>query len=212
MRYGKQSTWTYKRALTHGSVTPQDLKGSDECVNPNDDRQRFTEFRIYCDLDGVLADFEEGVRRIFNRESKTISNNQLWSTLARQPNFYGNLPWMKDGKQLWDAIKHLRPVIVTAAPKGSWAGGQKRDWVRRNLGDDVQVIISTRKYEHCPPDPPTSILIDDRTSNCELWEIVGGISILHESTMETIERLQQLEYDIRIQDRGGHSEMKANDG
>ena len=208
----RRASWTFKRVLMDEGGSLQSLIRDDECVNPNIGHQNATKVRIFCDLDGVLADFEEGVRRIFNREPKTISNNQLWSTLVRQPNFYGNLPWMKDGKLLWNAIKHLKPVIITAAPKGSWAGGQKRDWVRKNLGEEIQVIISTRKYEYCPPDPPMAILIDDRMSNCESWEITGGLSILHESTMETIERLQQLGCDVRVQDKQGHGETKETRG
>jgi len=175
--------------------------GSDQINDPALVNPGYQQYPIFCDLDGVLADFEEGVRKIFRKEVKTIPNNQLWSTLARQQNFYGELPWMKDGKLLWEGIKHLKPTIITAAPRGSWAGGQKREWVRRHLGEDIRIIISTRKFEHCPPNPPMAILIDDRRSNCEAWEVAGGISIFHESTLETIERLQELGCDVHTEDR-----------
>ena len=148
--------------------------------------------QIFCDLDGVLADFEEGVRRVFRKEPRTISPTQLWTVLAVTPEFYTNLPWMKGGERLWEAIKGHDPVIITAAPRGSWAGEQKREWVRRHLGPWVEVIVTTRKYEHCPPVRPAPILIDDRMIHCQSWQSVGGEYIKHEDVDDTIRQLHRL--------------------
>jgi len=148
--------------------------------------------KIFCDLDGVLVDFEKGVQQLFGKPIKNIPNKQLWSTAARIPGFYSNLPWMEQGRQLWDQLKHLAPTILTAAPIGSWAEGQKRCWVDRELGKEVPMIVSTKKFEHCPSGYPPAILIDDRLIHCEAWETVGGIAILHRDTNETLEKLREI--------------------
>jgi hypothetical protein len=36
-----------------------------------------------------------------------------------------NLPWMPDGRNLWDHIKEFEPVILTGIPRGNWASSQK---------------------------------------------------------------------------------------
>lgn len=146
---------------------------------------------IFCDLDGVLVDFEEGIRKIFGKEPNELPRKHMWGVVAKTPNFYTTLPWMKDGKQLWESIKGLNPIILTAAPRGSWAERQKRQWVTRELGEHVPMIVSTRKYEHCPPSIPPAILIDDRTNNCKEWTDSGGIAIMHKNATDTVIALQQ---------------------
>jgi len=153
--------------------------------------------RLYCDLDGVLVDFEKGASAMFGKPIQEVPPKQLWSTAARTPGFYSNLPWMPDGKELWSAIKHLNPTILTAAPKGSWAEKQKREWVDRELGADVKMIVSTKKFEHCPQGVPIPILIDDRMIHCEAWQLAGGISIFHNDTKTTIQRLLELGEPVR---------------
>ena len=71
---------------------------------------------IFCDLDGVLVDFCEGIKMIFAKPPSEIPANILWSRLAKTPRFYTNLPWMRDGRRLWESIKHLNPTIITTAP------------------------------------------------------------------------------------------------
>jgi hypothetical protein len=147
---------------------------------------------IFCDLDGVLVDFEEGIRRIFQKLPNEIPKKTMWSTVAKIPGFYADLPWMKDGKTLWEAIKDFNPTILTAAPKGSWAERQKREWVTRELGEHIPMIVSTKKYEHCPPSIPPAILIDDRVSHCTEWVEAGGIAVVHTSTKETLYSLAKI--------------------
>ena len=57
---------------------------------------------IFCDLDGVLVDFDAGVQKLFkNKKAAEISPKLLWPKLATTPGFYENLPWTSDGRQLW---------------------------------------------------------------------------------------------------------------
>eukprot|EP00472_Partenskyella_glossopodia_P001150 CAMPEP_0197542680 /NCGR_PEP_ID=MMETSP1318-20131121/67836_1 /TAXON_ID=552666 /ORGANISM="Partenskyella glossopodia, Strain RCC365" /LENGTH=303 /DNA_ID=CAMNT_0043101965 /DNA_START=331 /DNA_END=1239 /DNA_ORIENTATION=- len=90
---------------------------------------------VFCDLDGVLCDFEkqcevvlkEPVNQIQQRgDSKEIS--RMWQTLQNTKGFYANLPWMKHGKALWNIISRFNPTILTGCPRGEWAQPQKRFW------------------------------------------------------------------------------------
>ena len=86
---------------------------------------------LYCDLDGVLADFEEGVKERMNKYPNDLNKTLMWKTLRSTPNFYANLPWMPEGKALWKAIKDYNPVILTGCPKGGWGEADKRAWCAR---------------------------------------------------------------------------------
>jgi hypothetical protein len=51
---------------------------------------------IFCDLDGVLVDFEAGVQALFKKKKTAeISPKVLWTKLATTPDFYNTLPWME---------------------------------------------------------------------------------------------------------------------
>ncbi|CAN0139826.1 unnamed protein product, partial [Phaeothamnion confervicola] len=81
---------------------------------------------LFCDLDGVLCDFDAaGCIRVTGRPPGAMHARQMWPRLARAPSFYGNLPWMRDGRQLWDNIRAHRPTILTGVPMGGWAPSQK---------------------------------------------------------------------------------------
>ena len=75
-----------------------------------------TNFHIYCDLDGVLVDFERGVRSICQAATSELSKTTMWSKISQETAFFAELPWMHDGPQLWDSIQHLKPTILTGVP------------------------------------------------------------------------------------------------
>jgi len=177
----------------HGACNPQTESSQPQLEKLHQPRVT----RLYCDLDGVLVDFEKGASAIFGKRIQEVPPKRLWSTAARTPGFYSNLPWMPDGKELWSAIKHLNPTILTAAPKGSWAEKQKREWVDRELGAEMKMIVSTNKFEHCPRGDPIPILIDDRMIHCEAWQLAGGIPIFHTDAKSTIQRLLELGEPVR---------------
>ena len=98
-------------------------------------------FKIFCDMDGVLVDFDAGVRKL----SKGIAANELqkrrmWGLIGRAKKFYERLAWMKDGRELWDAIRHTKPDILTGVPSQKCARTQKYAWCRRELGVDVNHV------------------------------------------------------------------------
>lgn len=153
-------------------------------------------FQLFIDLDGVLVDFNFGVREIFDRAPEQLSPSQLWSTLARTTDYYATLPWTDDGKDLWEAVKNLSPTILTGLPRGKWAEPQKRAWCRRELGADVPVITCMSRDKHLQAKAAaqmncTALLVDDRASLAEQWELAGGIFITHTSASQSIQKLSQ---------------------
>jgi hypothetical protein len=40
---------------------------------------------LYCDLDGVLADFEEGVKERMNKYPNDLNKTLMWKTLRSTP-------------------------------------------------------------------------------------------------------------------------------
>jgi len=126
------------------------------------------ENKLYCDLDGVLVDFEKGVKERMGKLPEDLNQKYMWMTLRKTPNFYANLPWMPEGKALWDAIKEFNPIILTGCPIGGWSEADKRIWCARELGANIKVITCNTK------DKPKfcsegDILIDDRDVIKDAW-------------------------------------------
>ena len=104
--------------------------GSNPNPNPNPNS-----FQIFCDLDGVLCDFDKKVRSLFDGLSPDmIPPNSLWPKLARtKPGFYAALDFTPDGEELWKSLAPLQPTILTGVPFGGWAELQKLFWCTQNL-------------------------------------------------------------------------------
>ena len=135
---------------------------------------------IFCDLDGVLANFEEGVKNKFGKPVDEIKPALLWGVINKSKTFFDTLPWMPKGKQLWDNIKQYEPIILTGVPgERDNLIQQKIKWCQRELGPDIQVItcLTKNKSDYCLPN---FILIDDRTDNLKSWNEKGGKFILYD--------------------------------
>ena len=160
-----------------------------------------SDWQLFLDLDGVLADFDRGVEDLLGRLPHAIEPRRMWPALARSPGFYEHLHWMPDGKQLWEASIPASPVILTGLPLGKWAEPQKRAWCARELGEDVTVIAGpSRKKHELASDflrqqgraNVTMILVDDREKQQEPWEQAGGVFVLHRSAAASLDALASI--------------------
>jgi 5'(3')-deoxyribonucleotidase len=147
---------------------------------------------IFCDLDGVLADFEKGVFNRFNKRPDQLQPGTMWGVINKSNTFFETLPWMPRGRELWEQIKQYDPIILTGIPRNSKAAEQKRRWCARELGSDVHVITCATKDK---PDfcISNSVLIDDRTDNLNAWNLKGGKFILYDEdlTDKIVERIHR---------------------
>lgn len=157
-------------------------------------REEETQYTIYCDMDGVLVDFDRGYQELTGmttQQADAIGGDTFWEPLIQAgAKWWITLNWMPDGKQLWNYIKKYTPILLSAPSKQESSRLGKRVWVKREL-PDVKLILrpASQKQQYASP---TSILIDDREKNIDQWEAAGGIGILHTSAANTIEQLKQL--------------------
>ncbi len=154
-------------------------------------------YELFVDLDGVLVDFDEGVKRITGSYPSELSSRRMWTQLARTPGFYEHLDWTPDGRELWNAVRELSPTILTGLPMGRWAEPQKRAWCARELGEDVPVITCLSRHKakrarEVTPARKTPVLIDDRERIREAWEEIGGIFIHHTDAASSIARVHEV--------------------
>ena len=156
------------------------------------------EYQLYCDMDGVLCDWEKQLESLGHGNFEEIQRNGgdslLWKLIykAGYP-FWANMPWTVDGKDLWNFIKSKNPTILSGPPRSGRETAEKGKtaWIKRELGPKVPYIykFGKQKYELSYPG---IILIDDRPENISPWVRAGGIGILHVSSKDTISKLRLL--------------------
>ena len=150
------------------------------------------DYKIYCDMDGVLVDFEKGYFDLTGREASYKTNpEEFWAPITKAgAAFWIKLQWMPDGKELWDYIKGYNPELLSAPSREESSKIGKFVWVKRNMpGTKLLLKSAERKQEYATPN---SILIDDRADNIQRWKDAGGVGIHHTSAANTIKQLQKL--------------------
>ena len=153
------------------------------------------EYKIYCDMDGVIADFDLQFKNQTGMLPKDYEAKNgieaFWKAIPEDTTkFWATIPWMSDGKQLWDYIKKYNPILLSAPSRAETSKQGKREWVAREL-PGTKLILKGAKYKH-EFAKPNHILIDDRKDNIERWVNAGGIGIYHTSAQNTIKQLQKL--------------------
>jgi hypothetical protein len=154
---------------------------------------------LFLDCDGVLADFDAGVQRILGMTPSQFEDRhgrgEFWKRLARDPNFYGDLPQMPDARKLFEAAKHLKPTILTGIPLGKWAAPQKERWAATHFpGVPIVTTLAREKHLHMEKG---DVLVDDRENHRKLWEDAGGIFIHHRNATDTIGKLAEIYPSIK---------------
>jgi hypothetical protein len=179
-----------------------------------------SKYKIFCDLDGVLVDFNAGVKKICNGRTPDELPNQsiMWSAISKADQFYTKLPWTDDGERLWEELKNhsTTPDILTGVPMTIRSRAEKFAWCKRELGISVNhvdmagkksthelvsgrrqtkmgvvnVITCWSKNKHYES-KANHVLIDDRLSLQQAWEERGGIFIHHTSTERTLAMLRE---------------------
>ena len=152
--------------------------------------------QLFLDLDGVLANFDDGYRELFGAlpDRNGPEPPDFWDKISGHGSFFASLQPMPDAMELWSAAHelHPKPIILTGVPKEvPDAGIQKRAWVTHHFGADAHVITcpSAHKRKH---GKPGDVLVDDWPKYQHLWEKMGGIFVLHTSAADSISTLRGL--------------------
>jgi 5'(3')-deoxyribonucleotidase len=156
------------------------------------------DYTIYCDMDGVLVDFDKGFKTLSGYEPKfyedKFGTEKFWQLINDGGvEWWENLEWMSDGRELWSYIKKYNPFILTAPSREPESKTGKKSWVKNHIKDKWDALIFSPAYLKCEYASKYNILIDDKPSTIMNWERVGGIGILHTSAKETIEELKSLD-------------------
>ena len=158
--------------------------------------------QIYCDMDGVLVDFQKYTSEHLGHPFK----DEYWTDLPTDM-FY-QMPPMSDAKVLWNFIGKYDPFILTAIPRKSpergavseRAADDKKRWMRKHFGvKDARVYAVMRKnkanFAKDGRDGRPNLLIDDHIKNVDAFRKKGGIGVHHTSAQNTIKELRKLGYE-----------------
>ena len=160
--------------------------------------------KIYFDMDGVLADFDRGIKELCGLEprpqdSSLGSDADMWEKVKEVEHFYDKLFLMPGAKEMFDAVYSKygdKCEILSAVPKPSRgilsAGDDKIKWVRRLHSEDIQIniVLKEEKRNYCTG--KGCILVDDLEGNIQAWKDFGGTGILHKSSEETLGMFEKL--------------------
>jgi len=180
---------------------------------------------IYCDMDGVITDFDKAFIEYYHKDFRNsssylkkpedfpevpaartakdiqdvIGNKKYIVTNSAPVEFWSKMVWLPDGKQLWNSIKDLNPIILSTPASSSASTTGKKTWVKSKLGatdlilsDKKHAYLSNNKYVAKEDLGKNKILIDDKSENISNWKQNGGIGILHTSADNTISKLKKL--------------------
>jgi hypothetical protein len=156
--------------------------------------------QLFLDCDGVLADFDAGARQLLGLSPHAFEERhgrrEFWRRIARATDFYARLPLMADARQLFDAVSHLGPIILTGLPLGNWAAPQKVRWAEEHFpGTHIITCMARDKYRHMKG---ADVLVDDRANLRDKWEDAGGTFIHHKDARSSLEQLAEIYPTVKL--------------
>ena len=154
-----------------------------------------TKYTLYCDMDGVLCDFEKRFEDLTGLSPNAFRDkhglDEFWKLIDDDGvRFWVGMDWMPDGKQLWDYIKPNVYSLLSSPSYDNSSRLGKRLWVKKNI-PGTKLILAARKNKQ-DYSKKGAILIDDLKPTIDEWNAKGGIGILHTSAASTIEQLKKL--------------------
>lgn len=179
-------------------------------LDPTQEQQE-KQYTIYCDLDGVLADFSAAVTKImhemghpeFKYSTENWTQNRkvrdlCWATLAKYQEKFGPVIWrhldlMPDAYELWNYIKPYKAQILSATGQPRFKSvEQKRGWFTEHFGSNVHMNFVQTAADKSKYAQPDRILIDDQKRAVDPWVAAGGVGIIHTNAANTIRQLKDL--------------------
>jgi 5'(3')-deoxyribonucleotidase len=146
-------------------------------------------FRVYLDMDGVLADFFGEWSRLSGvNHYKDIADVGAKLQMVREhPTFWTNLPVLPHAKTLVRAVIDMfgEYYICSKPLEGDPRSAPgKRAWIQRNLSEmpPAGIVLTSNKAEFATTETGPAILIDDYGINVNQWQMAGGIGLKYQDT------------------------------
>lgn len=161
-------------------------------------QERNKEYTIAIDIDGVLADFSGRVKEITGKTPEQLEDKEMWNAIGRYTKytepFFENLNVLPDAYQLVEFIdQHFsKYFILSATGPDKGVSMQKIQWVKKTISPYIPVITVERSLEKAKYATEKSILIDDRENSTMPWSAAGGISVLHTSATNSINKIKNI--------------------
>jgi hypothetical protein len=162
------------------------------------------DYDIYCDMDGVLCDFDAQCDHYFGMkideyiaEKGEKAFNNAMDEAGEE--FWATMPWMPGGQELWNKIGKFGVTILSSPGNYSGAKEGKRQWIKDNLNPQPKDIVfrpTGMKHKQLMgktnKEIERSVLIDDYSKNLIPWKYMGGRAIKHDNKRDTISAIDKL--------------------
>lgn len=173
---------------------------------------------VYVDMDGVLCDWEGGVRRLLGLYD--IQKDNYYEVDKARKYYEAIERYQKDGRCFWQALDKLydergiwlwdelvamdlgpRRVLTAYGNRAYGAKEQKRAWVKQHISIHAEVVLVERSLgkalyaRHRELETGIlriNVLIDDQKRVCDAWTKAGGVAIWHRDVQSTVETLKGL--------------------
>jgi len=161
-------------------------------------------YTIYLDMDGVIADFDQRFMDVSGMTPNEYKDKhglkKFWNLIDKENKvkFWVGIPLMPGAKELVDYISQYDYEILTAPSVRKQSKIGKTVWLRKIHPDlfpnTPKINFKPAKEKHQVKQSLTKsdILIDDKVSTIDTWNLSGGTGILHTSTPNTINQLKKL--------------------
>lgn len=170
-------------------------------------------YSIFCDMDGVLTNFPKSFKELDGNERRLEPNefeaeygrNKFWEIIGHAgEEYWSEMEWMPDGKELWEQLKPFKPTILSAPSRDPKSRTGKHKWILSNLNitqnfytinpkkwkPGYKIILNSQKHLFVRNE--YDILIDDTPRKIEKWNAAGGTGILHTDAKSTLQTLVKI--------------------
>ena len=165
--------------------------------------EKESEYKVYVDMDGVVADFDQRFFDLSGMMPKEYENkygkNAFWEFIDEGENklkFWIGIPQMSDAQSLMDYVSQYNYEMLTSPSIKQQSLMGKGLWIKNHTNKGlfkskpkVNYRFAKNKVEFAAPN---HILIDDRADTINSWNAAGGFGILHTSASNTINQLKKL--------------------
>lgn len=135
-----------------------------------------------------------------HKKAKNAAKGAFWKPVQGSLSFWTGLEWMPDGKELLTYLLDLKNSkkieylnILSAPSSDKVCEVGKRQWLKDKGISHIfdEIIIESNKSQFAKGNP-NNILVDDTPKKIDGWRDAGGTPVMHKSTKETIEILNNI--------------------